>query len=209
MTATKLTGVAVAVLLATLTGCGEVARAGRSPVQLVIVSLEAASGAEDDVFSGTLRSDVVTVVQRQCGGQTVESPTVFDDPGRVTMRFILKDPGVPGGLASPTPLNAVTIERYRVEYIRADGRNQPGVDVPYPFDSAVTFTVPPDAEATAGFTLVRHTSKFEAPLAALAQSNVIISTIARVTFYGHDQAGNEISESGNIGIFFGNFADPE
>jgi hypothetical protein len=29
-----------------------------------------------------------------------------------------------------------------------------------------------------------------------------------VTFYGQDQAGNEISAAGNIGIDFGDFADP-
>ena len=36
----------------------------------------------------------------------------------------------------------MTIDRYRVSYRRADGRNMQGVDVPYTFDSAVTFTVP-------------------------------------------------------------------
>jgi len=30
-----------------------------------------------------------------------------------------------------------------------------------------------------------------------------------VTFYGHDQAGNDISATGSIGVEFGNFGDPE
>jgi hypothetical protein len=127
----------------------------------------------------------------------------------VTLSLTLKDPGVPGIVAAPSELNAITINRYRVTYRRADGRNTPGVEVPFPFDSAVTLTVPATGEATVDFTLVRHTSKFEAPLAALGASSVIISTIAEVTFYGRDQAGNEVTATGNIGIFFGNFADPQ
>ena len=104
---------------------------------------------------------------------------------------------------------AVTITRYRVEFSRADGHNVPGVDVPYAFDSAVTFTVSPGASAKMGFELVRHVSKQEAPLLALKTSHNIISTLATVTFYGTDQAGNVVNAVGSIGISFGNFADPE
>jgi hypothetical protein len=112
-------------------------------------------------------------------------------------------------VASPSPLNAITINRYRIVYRRADGRNAPGVDVPFPFDSAMTFTVPADGEISAGFSLVRLTAKQESPLSALANSNVFIQTIADITFYGRDQAGNDVSVTGSIGISFGNFGDPE
>ncbi|MEE9264289.1 MAG: hypothetical protein V3V11_07525, partial [Vicinamibacteria bacterium] len=37
--------------------------------------------------------------------------------------------------------NDVTFRTYRVTFIRADGRNTPGVDVPFPFDGAANFTV--------------------------------------------------------------------
>jgi hypothetical protein len=30
-----------------------------------------------------------------------------------------------------------------------------------------------------------------------------------VTFFGRDQAGNDLSVTGSIGVQFGNFADPE
>ena len=83
-----------------------------------------------------------------------------------------------------------------------------GVDVPFAFDSGLTFTIPAEGQISAGFQIVRHTAKQEAPLQALRFNGDIISTIATVTFYGHDQAGNEISVSGNIGIDFGDFADP-
>jgi hypothetical protein len=208
--ALKIVGFTAALASAlVVSGCGEVARTGRAPAQIVIIALEGAPGNEPDNFGGTLLSDVVTIVQRQSGGQTVDTPTIFNDLGRVTMRLVLKDPGIPGSLSSPTALNTITVNRYRVTYRRADGRNTPGVDVPYPFDSAVTFTIPAEAEASAGFELVHHTAKMEAPLAALGFQSTIISTIAEVTFYGRDQAGNEVMATGNIGVLFGNFADPE
>ena len=210
MSAKKLAGVTAACLATTIVaGCGEVSRTGRAPAQLVIVALQAASGAEPDTFGGTLSSDVVTVIQRQQGGQSVDVPTIFGDNGRVTLRLALRDSGVSGIQSAPSTLNQITITRYRVMYRRADGRNTPGVDVPFGFDSAVTFTVPQDQDATADFLLVRHTSKMEPPLAGLVTNPVIISTIAEVTFYGHDQAGNDVIATGTIGVFFGNFGDPD
>ena len=178
-------------------GCGDLVRQDRSPVTLVIDSLAGASGASGrtGTFSGTLQSDVVTVVE--------DVPTVFSDAGQVTMRFVMKDV-----LTTPSALNAVTINRYRVTFRRSDGRNTPGVDVPFPFDSAVTFTIAPGGTVTQPFELIRHVAKQESPLAALASSPVVISTVADITFFGHDVAGNELSAGGSLGIQFGNFADP-
>ena len=102
----------------------------------------------------------------------------------------------------------MTITRYRVVYRRTDGHNTPGVDVPFPFDSAVTVTIGSEGGST-GFQLVRTSAKQEAPLRALVNNPDIISTIAEVTFYGRDQAGNEVSVTGSIGVDFGNFGDPQ
>jgi hypothetical protein len=172
-------------------------RQDRSPVLLVIESLAGASGASGTAgtFGGTLQSDVVTLVD--------DSPTIFPDFGQVTMSFVMKDI-----MTTPSTMNGVTINRYRVTFRRSDGRNTPGVDVPYPFDSAVTFTIAPGGTVTQAFELIRHVAKMEAPLAALRSSPVIISTVADITFFGHDVAGNELSSSGSLGIQFGNFADP-
>jgi hypothetical protein len=201
--------VALSALVALSVGCGEVSRQGKSPVQLVIRSLTAASGASSGETGGTLQSDVIVMRTSPdpCKPET-PCPTIVNDIGSVEMEIILKDHGSPGLGVEPSPLNMVTINRYRVEYARADGRNVPGVDVPYPFDSGLTFTVPNDGRVTAGFQIVRHTAKEEAPLRALRFNGTIISTIARVTFYGQDQVGNEISATGTIGIDFGDFADP-
>ena len=204
----KIGGAAIAVALVATVGCGQFVRQGRSPSLITILALEGASGARPASFSGVLESDVVTVINRTVQGQQVPTATIFSDAGRVTMRLILKDQGTPGIVAVPSIVNQIQITRYRVEFRRTDGRNTPGVDVPFPFESAVTFLVPGDGTVTAGFELVRHTAKEEAPLAALRIDDRILSTIADVTFFGKDLAGNDVIVTGSIGILFGNFGDP-
>ena len=190
-------------------GCGEYVEQGRSPARIVINQLEASSGAEPDEFGNTLRSDVLTLVEMTINNQQVRVPTIFNDLGRVTMQLVLRDQGVPGLAAAPSTLNQVTFTRYRVVFRRNDGRNTQGVDVPYAFDSAVTFTVPSDGTVTAGFDLVRHSAKEEAPLRQLANSPNFVATIAEITFYGKDLAGNDVTAAGTMGITFGDFADPD
>ena len=202
-------GFGVTAGLAMLTaGCGNLATQGTAPVQVVIDSLQAASGATPDTIGGTLNSDVVTNVRRQVGAVQVEVPTICNDFGLVRMRLVLKDPGVPGVTNVPSPINEVTIKRYRVTFRRADGRNTQGVDVPFAFDSAVTFTIPAQGVAEATFELVRHVAKEEAPLAALRVNNLNITTLAEVSFFGADQAGHDVIASGTIGVTFANFGDP-
>jgi hypothetical protein len=179
--------------------CGTVARQGTASSFLVIKALEAASGAEPGVFGGTLSSDVVTVVK--------SSPTIFNDLGRAQFTLALKDPGSPESPAGPSQANWITVEWYHVRYIRSDGRNTEGKDVPYSFDNGVTATVTSE-DTTVGFMLVRNQAKMEAPLSALAANGLVVSVIAEVTFYGHDQTGRTVSVVGNIGISFANFGDP-
>jgi hypothetical protein len=193
------------VLAVLASGCGELVRQGRGGSQATVASLTAASGVEPDNFGGTLASDVITYVKRTINGVEVRVPTIYSDPGQATVSVAMKDPSI----TTPTDVNTVTFSRYRVTYRRADGRNTPGVDVPYPFDSAVTFSVSAGSSTTAGFDLVRHVAKSEAPLVALANNLVTVSTIADVTFYGKDHAGNDVSAGGSIGITFGNFGDPD
>ena len=52
---------------------------------------------------------------------------------------------------------------------------------------------------------MRVTAKREAPLRDLLASGREISMIADVTFYGRDQAGNDVSATGSIGIEAGDF----
>jgi hypothetical protein len=208
-----ITGMALpAILLAILLGsaaCGKVSTTGRSPSFLVIDSLTATTGAKPGTFSGFLDSDVVTLVKQSINGKDVLVPTIFDDPGKVTLRTLLKDAGNPGAETTPSNVNAVTINRYHVVFVRTDGHNIQGVDVPYAFDGAVTATITP-GPVDVGFELVRHQAKVETPLVQLANGGGLdfISTIAEVTFYGQDQAGNDVSVTGNISVNFADFGDP-
>ena len=189
--------VAVALCAMALSSCSNTIRTGQSPAYLVITSLQGAKGggSNSGTFGTTLASDVITLVPKDTG-----TPTIFGDSGQASFQLQMKD-----SLETPSPVNAITLTQYHVKYIRADGRNVQGVDVPYEFDGAVTVTV--SSSSTVGFTLVRNQAKMEAPLAALGNNFGVISTIAEVTFYGHDQNGRDVSVSGRIGVDFSNYGD--
>ena len=181
-----------------MASCHSAVTEGRSAVYLIMDSLEGGRGASGQVaeFDHTLQSDVLT------------NGSIFEDPGQVTLRIAFKDVTNPTG---PTSNNLVTINRYRVEYRRTDGRNRQGVDVPYAFDGASTFTVGADP-TQGGFILVRVQSKLEAPLITLRDldgGGLVISTLADVTFWGRDQTGTEVSVKGTISVNFADWGDPD
>jgi hypothetical protein len=185
--------------------CGDVIRQGRSPAILVMISLQAASGGGHaaNTMGSTLQSDVIVMVTTPAPCTlTAPCPTVFSDAGQATIGLVMKDISV-----TPTSNNQVTIRRYRVSYRRTDGRNKPGLDVPFPFEGAVTATIPAGGQAAIGFEIVRHVAKFESPLVQLVANPDIITTICDVTFYGTDLVGNDVSVTGSIQIDFGNFGD--
>jgi hypothetical protein len=177
--------------------CGTAVRQGRGSSYLVIDALEGARGGETaGEPSFVLESDVIT------------KGTVYEDAGHVTLRASMKDPLNPAGA---TTTNEITITSYHVSFTRADGLNTPGVDLPYGFDSAATATVKVDSAIPVQFVLVRVQAKLEPPLMALRGTGgkMVISTIAQVTFYGHDQAGNQVSVTGTIGVNFADWGDPK
>lgn len=141
---------------------------------------------------------------------TVADPelcSVFNDNAIVTMLAAPKDQSA---FVNPNGLNDIFINRYRVTFIRSDGRNVPGVDVPYPFDGATSFRVPISGQSSEhSFTIVRHQAKVETPLSELRQigGSLILSTIAQVDFYGLDGSGRAVQVSGFINVAFGDFAD--
>ena len=176
--------------------CNELVQASRSSTILVIERIGAASGGTpDDPIATLLNSDVLF------------NGSVFPDIGRVTTRLAFKSPGTSENPASPTSANWITVTGYRVVYRRTDGRNQAGVDVPYPFEGGMTMTTLDISSAE--FTLVRAQAKLESPLIELRflGGAVAISVIAEITFFGHDQTGAAISSVGTIGINFADFGD--
>lgn len=204
-------GLAALTLAVGVSACGEASRTGRSPVYLVIQDIQGASGADPTKYGNPLYSDVITLVKSSGAGTQTKIPTVFTDGGQATFKISMKDVGQQGNPTAPEPNNAVTINRYHVEYERTDGRNAPGVDVPYPFDAAMTVTVSGNDAATGSFEMVRLQAKEEAPLKQLIGGGgaIAINTIAHVTFYGKDVAGNDIQATGTISVNFADWGDPD
>ncbi len=200
--------VGILVVASAAASCGDVVREGRAPVFMVIDQLVAQSGRQGGTAGGFLNSDVITYVRSPAPCTPASPcPTIFNDVGTVTLRLSQKNIGTPLAPAAPSTNNDVTVTRYRVVFRRADGRNTPGVDVPYSFDGAATGTVPVGGTLALGFELVRHVAKQESPLVQLASSPTIISTIADITFYGRDQVGNDVNVTGSLLVDFGNFGD--
>ena len=184
--------IVAAACIAFSASCGsDMMRTGRSPVFLVIESL---NGGDPGV--APFLSDV--------------GPTVVNDVGVASIRVVQKDQSGALPLNPPsvtTPLNDVTITRYRVTYRRSDGKNTPGVDVPFSIDGGVSRTINVGTSGGVTFDLVRHAAKLEPPLRNLNNlgGQVLISTVAEVTFFGRDQNGNEVSVTGLLDVTFGDF----
>ena len=192
-------------------GCTKAQLQGQSSVVPVLDQLSGASGATPAAFAGYLASDVLTYVKTQVEGAQVCSPTIFQDSGRATFHLSLKDPGTIDIPTYPSPANTITFTSYHVNYRRTDGRNTPGVDVPYPFDGGMQAAIVGGNVTIGQITLVRVQSKEEPPLRALINGGGArtISTIGEITFYGTDQAGRAIVVTGYINIDFSDWGDPD
>jgi len=187
---------AVVLCALAMPSCSKAIRTGQSPAYLVLTSMAATKGGGSaSGNSSSLSSDVVTLVPALTG-----TPTVFADSGTANFQLQMKDT-----LDTPTPNSAITLTQYHVKFTRADGRNVQGVDVPYEFDGGLAVTIA--GSGSASFTLVRVQAKTEAPLAALANNFQVISAIAEVTFYGHDQNGRAVSVSGRLNVDFSDWGD--
>ena len=187
--------------------CSEYVRQGRSPAQLVIVRIETPAVEFKELQGGTgVPGKIEPIPGFSVGPLDSDVDPARGDSGRVLLRQILRDPGAPGATAAPTPINEITVTGYEVKYRLANGRNTPGVDVPYPIRGGFTVTIAGTSTVTGEFDLVRLVAKLEPPLAPLKNSFVVLSVIADVTFYGRDQAGNAVSATGSVQINFGDFS---
>ncbi len=198
-----------AALIAVVPGCTASTRTDSASSYLMVDSFLAASGVKPDTFGGSLASDVLTYVKKDVGGVQVLVPTVFEDAAQATFRLGMKDPGTGTTPTAPSSANYITLTQYHVNFLRSDGRNTAGVDVPHPFDGAITLTVGASTAVTS-ITLVRLQAKSESPLKALVGGNgsFAIATVAEVTFYGKDQAGRQVSVVARISVNFADWGDP-
>ena len=180
-------------------GCAKTSNDDTTNTLVMVTNMEALAGAEGGSPVLNLNSDV-------CANSGASFPgcTAIEDYGQVTIA------ARPKSMASafPTGLyNSVVFERYRVSFMRTDGRNTPGLDIPFSFDGAMNLVVDVGLENSWIFVLVRHQSKLEPPLVNMAGNGgaIVLSTIATVDFYGRDVAGRPVTATGQINVTFGDF----
>jgi hypothetical protein len=147
----------------------------------------------------------------------------INDDAVVTVNLYRKNPTV----TSTSPLEHVRLESYQVRYLRSDGRNVEGVDVPHRITgslSALRIHTPTDTgeqEVEAVINIVRHTAKREPPLINLIDSDLtpvtrgpfltgegIIATSAEITIYARQvTTGEPLSATGRFQVVFSDFVD--
>jgi len=171
------------------------------------------------------RSPSLLIVQEMLGTDAegneanfLQSDVIIQDPDDPTNTSIKADSAVasfkasllePASVKGPSQYYDITLTRYVVSYMRSDGKNTEGVDVPYSFEGYLTTLIPIGSTVDISFVIVREVAKNEPPLVELAfgtQEGVIEAT-AKVDFYGHDLANREVKATGYLSIFFANYAN--
>jgi hypothetical protein len=149
--------------------------------------------------STTVFSDVIT------------NNTIFNDSAIVAVTAEKINPEIVS-TTNTSFYNAVIIDQIDVEFMRTDGRNVEGVDVPYRFTQPVNWSVDIDTTEEIPFILIRHMAKLEAPLFALrtASQGFVLQLVAKVTLHGKDLGGHRVAPvSGYVSVWCANFADKE
>jgi hypothetical protein len=197
----RLTLIAVAALLAVSCGINRNNEpGGDAPVVLKITKVQGGAGTQvPPLWFDTLLSDVET-----CGG-------VINDDAILTLGLSAKNPDYTQ--TATTGLNDVLLQTFAVHFIRTDGHQVQGVDVPYDFSGGLSGLVP--LNSTTGvqtaFVIVRHSAKEEPPLRTLVDSGGehFIETVAQITAYGRTVGGYSVQATGYLQVTFGDFADPK
>jgi hypothetical protein len=197
---------AVLILLALLSiqyGCTRVEDNTRSSSLLVVESVLGLSG-DENLTGSPLLSDVCEnnpPLELNCSR--------FNDNANITFsnEFLQIGPGA--GIVAPSFLNDIIVNRYRVDYFRPNGRNTPGVDVPYAIDGTMNVRVTVNGTGDGSIIVVRHEAKAEPPLAELltGQSEGVITAQAEIKFFGQDLSGRTVSATGFLEIHFAEFGE--
>ena len=190
-----------AVLLAAsvfLTSCNPVENETESASLLIVESLTGLSMAGIEGFF--LQSDVL--IQDAATGVT----SVRADSAAASFRAATLDPNP---LLGESPYNDIQLTRYVVRYVRADGQNREGVDVPYTFEGSLSALIRIGVSTTVSFVIVREVAKQEPPLLNLraAYPGDVLNVTAKVDFYGHDLANKAVKATGMLPITFANYGN--
>jgi hypothetical protein len=153
---------------------------------------------------------------------------VLNDEAQVTVNVFRKNNNE--DLAT-TPVEHVYLKRYEIRYLRSDGRDREGVDVPFritgPLNNLRFHTAGPggagEVEQVFSLTLVRHQAKLEAPLAnlrggvinenegnfATLPNGAILTLIAEITIFAETVQGKALKAVGNVQVTFADFPNEE
>lgn len=188
--------VLAAVLL--LASCNALENQTESISMIVVENLIGTNMNGDSV--NFLQSDVLYV-----DPTTLES-SIIADQAVATLRARLLEPASING---PSQYNNVTLDRYVVTYMRSDGKNTEGVDVPYSFEGYLNVDLPIDTVVDISFVIVREVAKMEPPLINLHNNRDlgVLQVHAKVEFFGHDMAGKNVKAAGYLDIYFANYAN--
>jgi len=190
---------AVTVLAFALAGCNALENVTDSMSRLIIVSLMGLNqegSAADYIQSDVLFEDPST-------GAT----SIFADIATAVMTAQMLDPDPITGVS---PYADIQLEKYQVTFTRADGRNIPGTDVPYPFEGDLTSLIRIGTQTAVSFVIVRESAKMESPLLDILQNSSRaenFTAVATVDFFGHDLSGKAVKATAAISITFANYGN--
>jgi hypothetical protein len=204
----SLKALGVVGLAVSMAGCvPEWARENETGILMEVAGITGTPGSQGQTDGDVLFSDV--------------SQWINDD-AVVTVNVYRKNPTV----TSTSPLEHVRLESYQVRYLRTDGHNVEGIDVPHRVTGAFssqrfhTPTGTDELEIDATINVVRHTAKREPPLinligisptinrGLLIPGQGVVSTVAEITVYAKQvTTGEALSATGRFQVVFADFAD--
>jgi hypothetical protein len=195
---TFVTASALGLLVLAFVACNPVENQTKSASLLVVENLLGSDLGGNEV--NFLQSDVII--------QNADTGAVSwrGDAAKVTLSASTLDPDPKLGVSS---FEDVQVTRYVVSYIRPDGKNIQGKDVPYSFEGNLSILVRIGQASTASFIVVREVAKQEPPLVNLqnADRGDVLNMTIRVDFYGHDMANKAVQATGYLPVFFANYGN--
>jgi hypothetical protein len=191
--------------------CTQVEDNTRSGSLLLIDSVIGEPGGPGETEGAPLLSDTCDSTLAENPTQDPDLCTVFNDNARIgfSNQFLQVGPG--NGVGSPSFLNDIIVNRYRVDYFRANNRNTPGIDVPFGIDGTMNIRVTINATADGSIVVVRHVAKREPPLSDLdnESSEEVLTANAQIKTFGADISGHTVSATGFLEIHFANYGESQ
>ncbi|MFQ6082575.1 MAG: hypothetical protein ACE5WD_04350 [Candidatus Aminicenantia bacterium] len=175
--------------------CNKLENETQSNSLLIIKSLKGYNWEEEE--ADVLFSDVI-----------VETETsIYVQPdlgvGELTAKLLNPSPDIQSSI-----YNDIMLERYVVHFVRSDGKNTPGEDVPYPIEGSLSVLVEIGGTTTVSFVVVTINAKIEPPLVNLVEGGEPgIKTTAVIDFYGRDLANHKVKATGYLPVFFNNYSN--